>query len=294
MRRTWRYVTALAVGAVVVTATAGAAVGGEGASTSDGGTLPRPLRVLVTNDDGIAAAGIDAVVEALEGLADVDVTVVAPATNQSGTSDNFTTTAITVTETTTASGHAARSVSGFPADTVLWALNGGLAERPDLVVSGINFGQNIGDVVPLSGTIGAARTAARLGVPAVAVSQGIAGTVDYTDAANLTAAFVAFFASALVEPLAGPARVLNLNMPTCASGEPRGGAFVPVGRSTQVTGYTPTGGTPPSQTFQPVLEQRSAVVSNCLSTDPVGVDDIDAFADGFWTLSILNPDFTDR
>src|SRR5690349_16107233 len=67
----------------------------------------RPLRVLVTNDDGVGAPGIDAVVETLRRVRGIQVTVIAPATNQSGSGDKFTTTPITATDATTAHGFAA-------------------------------------------------------------------------------------------------------------------------------------------------------------------------------------------
>ena len=133
------------------------------------------LDILVTNDDGYAAPGIDALVERLRALPGVKLTVVAPATNQSGTSDRTTpgpVSALTATEVTTASGYAATAVAGFPADSVNYALDV-LKLSPDLVVSGSNAGQNLGVVAPISGTVGAARTAVRRGVPGVAVSQEI-------------------------------------------------------------------------------------------------------------------------
>ena len=86
-----------------------------------------------------------------------EVTVVAPATNQSGTGGQTTPGPLTVTDATTASGYPAKAVAGFPADTVIWALDqGGVTQKPDLVVSGINFGQNLGPAVAISGTVGAA------------------------------------------------------------------------------------------------------------------------------------------
>src|SRR4051812_35397230 len=144
------------------------------------GAPQRPLRILVTNDDGYAAPGIDAVVEALRTLSNVQVTVVAPLTNQSGSGDKFSTTPLTASHATTHHGYPAIAVNGFPADSVLLAVKELLKEPPDIVVSGINQGQNIGELIDISGTVGAARTAARLGIPSIAVSQGIASNIDYT------------------------------------------------------------------------------------------------------------------
>jgi hypothetical protein len=96
------------------------------------------LRVLVTDDDGVRAPGIDVLVEALRTLPDVELTVVAPADDQSGTGDTTTVDLSTVTteRARTASGRPAIAVNGYPADAVLWALGGGIGERPDVVVSG--------------------------------------------------------------------------------------------------------------------------------------------------------------
>ena len=104
---------------------------------------PEPLQILVTNDDGIGADGIDAIVQALLQLDNVVVTVVAPLENQSGSGGKTTDGALTVTDAMTKSGYAAKAVAGFPADTIVWAIDqGGIDFVPDLVVSGINNGQN--------------------------------------------------------------------------------------------------------------------------------------------------------
>src|SRR3954464_9874399 len=117
-------------------------------------TAVQPLKVLVTNDDGYAAVGIDAVVEGLRALPDTEVTVVAPLANQSGTGGKTTDGPLTVTDVKTASGYPAKAVDGFPADTIIWAIDQhGIDFTPDLVVSGINFGQNIGPAVDISGTV---------------------------------------------------------------------------------------------------------------------------------------------
>ena len=132
------------------------------------------LTILVTNDDGVTAPGINATVQALSALPHTKVTVVAPLTNQSGTGAKVTGGTLTVTDATTASGYPAKAVAGYPADTIIWAIDDhGIAQRPDLVVSGINFGENIGPLASLSGTVGAAQTALARGIPALAVSQGV-------------------------------------------------------------------------------------------------------------------------
>jgi 5'-nucleotidase len=225
-----------------------------------GTTHPRPLEILVTNDDGYAATGIDAVVEALRMLPGVNVTVVAPATNQSGAGDKTTPGGVTSFAATTASGYPAVAVNGFPADSVLHAL-GVLGENPDLVVSGINEGQNIGPLVDVSGTVGAARTAARRGIPALASSQGFGTPPDYPSGVIAVLEWVEDFRLGR----AGPPyqEVANVNIPTCTAGAIRGTVELPVAAALNGRGIN----------------------SNCTSTVTTFADDVDGFINGFITLS---------
>lgn len=202
-----------------------------------------PLRILVSNDDGYAAEGIDALVEGLLTLEDVEVTVYAPLENQSGTSDN-TNPGLdeATTEETTLSGYPAVAVDGFPADSVEQGLDAMAAELPHVVISGINEGQNIGPLTELSGTVGAARTAARAGIPALAVSQGIlldgGPEPDYPVAVDLTLDWVTEHREELVaaEPVDGIAEVTNLNVPTCPTGEQKELIEVPVATDADIEG----------------------------------------------------------
>ncbi|MEX5636004.1 5'/3'-nucleotidase SurE [Parafrankia sp. FMc2] len=186
---------------------------------------PGPLDILVTNDDGVGAPGIDAVVRGLRALPGVTVTVVAPATNQSGTGGRTTQPTPTHRDATTASGVAATAVDGFPADSVVVALDI-LHVTPDVVVSGINQGQNLGPVVDLSGTVGAARAAASRGIPAIASSFGFADSFDYAPGVALVVDWITRHRAELADgaPSAGPrGSVANLNIPNCAvGGEVRG------------------------------------------------------------------------
>ncbi|MCU0269200.1 MAG: 5'/3'-nucleotidase SurE [Acidimicrobiales bacterium] len=227
-------------------------------------THTEPIKILVTNDDGYAAPGIDAVVEGLRVLPNVEVTVVAPATNQSGSGDKTTPGGVTATAQVTASGYPATAVNGFPADSVLHALRV-MGVNPDLVVSGINSGQNMGPVIPLSGTVGAARTGARNGIPAVAASSGLRSGVE-PDFASGAAAVLAWYDDFLLGRAGPPTEaVANLNIPTCADGSSiRGTVTVPVATSMAGRPYGP---------------------SDCTSTSTAIVDDVDGFNNGFITLS---------
>jgi 5'-nucleotidase len=262
--------------------TSGAAQGATNGAQSRATAAPpqRPLRILVTNDDGVRAAGIDVLVETLRRIPNVEVTVIAPATNQSGTGDRFSTTPLTPTAATTIHGFPATAVNGFPADTVFLGVKLLLKVEPDVVVSGINQGQNIGELSEISGTVGAARTAARLGVPAIAVSQGLNAPINYDYAAVLTSYLVQVWRNELLTRPRRPVKVFNVNVPTCPT--VRGVKQVAIGDSNRVGSYNES--SPGS--FQAVTEQRSLTNVNCTSTEQDIKDDIDAFNHGFASISL--------
>jgi 5'-nucleotidase len=178
-------------------------------TVADGGTeAAKELTILVTNDDGVGAPGIDVLVRALEETPDTKVVVAAPAENQSGTGGTTTPEGVTASSTTMLSGQPATAVAGFPADSVVWALDGGIPERPQLVVSGINSGQNVGAFIELSGTVGAARAAAARGVPALAVSAGFDDEPGFEAAARLVVDWIEEHRAALLDGSAGQLRGL--------------------------------------------------------------------------------------
>jgi 5'-nucleotidase len=124
------------------------------------------MKILISNDDGYQAPGIVALHQALSQIADVDV--VAPEHNNSAKSNALTLhSPMYVTRAT----NGFRYVNGTPADCVHIALTGLLDYRPDLVVSGINNGANMGDDTIYSGTVGAAMEGFLFGIPAIAFSQ---------------------------------------------------------------------------------------------------------------------------
>jgi 5'-nucleotidase len=131
------------------------------------------LRVLLTNDDGIHAAGLQALRTALVALDDVELAVIAPDANMSATARSITTRRpLWVTEVPFDDGTHGFSCDGTPVDCVRLA-SLGLVEgfEPDLVVAGINHGSNLGDDITYSGTVAAALEGIVLGVPGIAVSQ---------------------------------------------------------------------------------------------------------------------------
>lgn len=178
------------------------------------------LLILVTNDDGIAAPGIDTLVNTLLEVDNVEIKVVAPAENQSGSSDRTTEGDVVWNESSTTSGYMAVAVYGYPADSVRVALEE-LGITPDLVVSGVNEGQNVGPLARLSGTVGAARFAARAGFPAVAVSAGFGSNADYDAAATLVAAWIEDNRNALANNIASADSVISFNVPGCTEGDIR-------------------------------------------------------------------------
>jgi 5'-nucleotidase len=242
-------------------------------TTTTGASAARPLRILVTNDDGYNAPGIDAVVRGLTALPDTQVTVVAPATNESGSGGKTTAGTLTVTDGKTASGYPAKAVHGFPADTVRWAVDDhGVSAKPDVVVSGVNFGQNIGPLVDISGTVGAARAAASRGIPALAVSAGFppadVASPNFAQATKLTVAWItAHRAGLLAGSDSSPVLLQNLNVPTCPGGAVRGEVTVPVDASA------------PNSTLNNV---------NCTSTATNPTNDVQAFSEAFEPLSNLS------
>jgi 5'-nucleotidase len=124
------------------------------------------MKILISNDDGYRAPGVIALYEALKDVAEVEV--VAPEHNNSAKSNALTLhSPLYVHE----AGNGFRYVNGTPADCVHVALTGLLGYRPDLVVSGINNGANMGDDTIYSGTVGAAMEGYLFGIPAIAFSQ---------------------------------------------------------------------------------------------------------------------------
>ena len=223
-----------------------------------------PITVLVSNDDGYSADGIDALVEGLRSVDGVEVVVVAPATNQSGTGGKTTDGELETAKVETKSGFPATSVAGYPADAVRVAMDE-MGVDPDVVITGVNQGQNIGPLVDVSGTVGAARAAVARGVPALATSQGTGKAYDYAAAVPL---ILDWLAERRADLAAGKvdASVTNLNVPSCDEGKVRGLLEVEVDAA---------GG---AEALKP---------QDCTSTEPEAslTTDVPAFNNGFATIS---------
>jgi 5'-nucleotidase len=129
------------------------------------------MRVLLTNDDGITATGLNVMRRALRELPDVDLEVIAPDSNRSATGRAVTLhDPIWVEEVEFGDGTTGFATDGTPVDCVRFAALGLIEEPPELIVSGINHGANLGDDITYSGTVAAALEGIMLGLPALAVS----------------------------------------------------------------------------------------------------------------------------
>jgi 5'-nucleotidase len=162
------------------------------------------MTILVTNDDGITAPALYGLRHELADLG--RVVIVAPDRDQSATSHSLTLHRPMRIESPETDVYA---IDGTPTDCVVIAMHGLLDAPPDLVVSGVNRGPNMGDDVFYSGTIAAAIEGALQGVPAVAVSLVASGMADFTYACQFTRRLV----GTVVERGTPPKSVLNVNVP---------------------------------------------------------------------------------
>lgn len=166
------------------------------------------MKILISNDDGVHAEGIQTLAKNLAKIAEIQIT--APDRNRSGASNSLTLDRPIRTKTLA---NGAISVEGTPTDCVHLAITGLLPEPPDMVVSGINEGANLGDDVLYSGTVAAAIEGRFLGLPAIAVSLALqnhhAIEFHYQTAAEITTRLVERL---ITEPLPA-STILNVNVP---------------------------------------------------------------------------------
>jgi 5'/3'-nucleotidase len=192
------------------------------------------LNVLLTNDDGIEAEGLQAMRSALVGLDDVRLAVIAPDGNRSAMARSITTRRpLWVQETEFPDGTVGYATDGTPVDCVRLARLG-LIEgfEAELVVAGINHGANLGDDITYSGTVAAALEGVVLGLPSIAVSQQSgARALDYRFDGGFGFAVAADFVARLVQRIEDvplPATtLLNVNVP---AGEPSGVEVTSLGK----------------------------------------------------------------
>ena len=178
------------------------------------------MKILLTNDDGIRAPGIIALHKALQGLG--ELFVIAPKTGQSAMSHGITYTDPLMTEQIEiVKEMSGVSVDGTPADCVklamrsIWEEQFGQGSTPDLTISGMNSGANVGINIIYSGTVAAAIESAFLGVPAIAVSLYLSNrnNICYDRAAEIARNTI----DRILENELSPHEVLNINIPVCES-----------------------------------------------------------------------------
>lgn len=191
------------------------------------------MKVLLTNDDGIQATGLHAMRRALLEIPGIELAVIAPDSNRSATARSITTRRpLWVEEVEFGDGTSGFATDGTPVDCVRFATLGLIEFEPELIVSGINHGSNLGDDITYSGTVAAALEGVVLGIPAIAVSQqaeraGMSyhhdGNFDFDQVAGFTARIVE-----QLEDLPMPDETLiNIN---CPAGEIKGAQVTRLGK----------------------------------------------------------------
>lgn len=230
-------------------------------------------RILVTNDDGVRSEGILALADALRPLG--EVTIVAPLNEASAIGHALTLRRPLQIETF---GDRIFSVDGTPTDCVNIAITKVLDGMPDLIVSGINKGWNIGDDVTYSGTVAGALEGALLGIPSLAVSlQFTRDGFDFGPASSAAA----LYARAVLERGLPARTLLNINVPT---GPIRGYRVTVQGKRNHITSVMDV--VDPRQRVWYWIEEGQN------SWEPHDRSDYQAVKDGFVSVTPLHPDLT--
>ena len=191
------------------------------------------MRVLLTNDDGIQAKGLHALRKALSRLPGIEVHVIAPDSNRSATARSITTRSpLWVDEVSFEDGATGFATEGTPVDCVRFSELGLLGERPELIVSGINHGSNLGDDITYSGTVAAALEGIVLGIPAIAISQqSVAKEMDFRLGREFDFSAAAALCAEIVARLEGdPLPVGTLLNVNCPAEEPVGVEVTTLGK----------------------------------------------------------------
>ncbi|WP_269532332.1 5'/3'-nucleotidase SurE [Chitinimonas sp. BJYL2] len=218
------------------------------------------MKILLSNDDGYFAPGLAALSQALS--VDHDVQVVAPERDRSGASNSLTLDR-PLSLRQAASGF--YYVNGTPTDCVHLAVTGLMDPRPDLVVSGINHGANMGDDTIYSGTVAAATEAYLLGIPAIAISLARHGAKHFDTAARVAAELVA---RVQAHPFRG-AVLLNVNVPDRPYADLQGWRITRLGRRHKA---------------EPVIRTENPRGETIYWVGPVGKAQDDVEGTDFWAV----------
>lgn len=191
------------------------------------------MKVLLTNDDGIQASGLNEMRKALLEVPGIELAVIAPDSNRSATARSITTRRpLWVEEIDFGDGTSGFATDGTPVDCVRFAALGLVEFHPELIVSGINHGANLGDDITYSGTVAAALEGVVLGIPAIAVSQqSRKGEMDFRLGDRFDFGEAATFVARLVEELVDvpvpEGTLLNVNSP---AGDAKGAKVCRLGK----------------------------------------------------------------
>ena len=234
------------------------------------------MNILITNDDGIHAPALIPLKQELSGLG--RVTVVVPDRDQSATSHSLT---LHRPLRINRHGDDRYSIDGTPTDCVLIAYHGLLDYRPDLVVSGINHGPNMGEDVFYSGTVAAAIEGAMQGTPAIAASLASREPSDFVDVAR----FIRRLVGEVTRRSFSGKRVLNVNLPNRPWDQVRGVALTRLG--TRVYSDTLIEKTDPRGRAYYWIGGESPVWNRQEGTD------FNAVSDGYISITPLSLDLTD-
>ncbi len=232
------------------------------------------MKILISNDDGYLAPGLQALADAMAAIA--DILVVAPDSNRSGSSNSLT------LDRPLSLNRAANGfyfVNGTPSDCVHIALTGTLGFVPDLIVSGINNGQNMGDDTLYSGTVAAATEGYLFGIPAMAFSQVRSGWAEIDSAAQIARELVERRFDTLPSPY-----LLNVNIPNLPRAAIKGMRSTRLGKR---------------HMSEPVIQSKDPHGRDIYWIGPTGAErdagegtDFHATANGFVSITPLQIDLT--
>lgn len=233
------------------------------------------MRILLSNDDGYRAPGLQAMARTM--AAHGDVVVVAPDRDRSGASNSLT---LTTPLRVSRDARGVYVVSGTPTDCVHLGLTGLLAQAPDVVVSGVNAGPNLGDDVIYSGTVAAAMEGRNLGLPAMALSLVLDGGEYYETAAEVASRLLSGLTPARLPPMT----ILNVNVPDLPFSALGGYRVTRLGNRHQA---------------EPVVKQTDPRGNDIYWVGPPGAEqdagpgtDFDAVRNGYVSITPMHVDLT--
>jgi 5'-nucleotidase len=239
------------------------------------------MKILLCNDDGITAPGLLALYQVVRDLG--EVTVVAPSAAKSAMSHAVTVgIPITCQKMHVHEQFWGYSVAGSPADCVKLALGELMPQRPDLVLSGINFGANVGIDIFYSGTVAAAAEGAMFGVTSIAVSLEIVQEADFERAGRIARKVI----DSLLAGGIRPASLVNVNIPALEAGVPKG---VRLARQSTLT-------------YEDRFEKKAngqgetlyILRGDRIDAGPGGETDLHALREGYVSVTPLQFDLTDQ